>query len=587
MLEKPHKEDGPATHDNSTQIALAGETSPGVRRIEALTKHFTPFDRCLLLFSAFLVAYSYSLHFTLSNVYTPYATANFRHHSLLATVNVLQAVISAAAQPTAAKIADSFGRVELVLVSIVFYVGGTIVEASSNGVNSFAAGAVLYQIGHICIILAVYIIIADTTSLRSRLFCSYIPALPSIINTWVSGDVSSAVLSATTWRWGIGMWAIIYPVCAVPLLFSLWVAYRRAKKAAGPADHKGPYQLLGASRFFTTLFWQLDVIGVVLLITVFALILVPFTIASGEPAQWKTTRIITPLIIGVLSFPIWVYWESRCKHPMIPFSLLKDRTVWGAFGIAVIFEATWYLQSSFLYTFLVVVVNESIKSATRIATVYTFCCVITGSIIGVVVFRVRRLKLLIIFGTTLYLAAFGILIYVRGSISLSTPFRVIASQAFLGIAGGMFIYPTQVNVQAATKHEHVAVITSLFFASNNIGGALGNAIAGAIWNQVLPSRLAFNLGNATEALAVFTNPFTYATRYRPGTPQRNAIVVSYGYVQNLICIVGVCLCILQIAFACVIRNPKLGNQQSLPDAECNKEEPESEAKSPWYTRFFN
>jgi hypothetical protein len=39
-----------------------------------------------------------------------------------------------------------------------------------------------YQIGHICITLAVYIIIADTTSLRSRLFCSYIPALPSIVS---------------------------------------------------------------------------------------------------------------------------------------------------------------------------------------------------------------------------------------------------------------------------------------------------------------------------------------------------------------------------------------------------------------------
>lgn len=30
------------------------------------------------------------------------------------------------------------------------------------------------------------------------------------INTWVSGDVTEAVLEATTWNWGIGMWAIIY-----------------------------------------------------------------------------------------------------------------------------------------------------------------------------------------------------------------------------------------------------------------------------------------------------------------------------------------------------------------------------------------
>jgi SIT family siderophore-iron:H+ symporter-like MFS transporter len=132
------------------------------------------------------------------------------------------------------------------------------------------------------------------------------------------------------------------------------------------------------------------------------------------------------------------------------------------------------------------------------------------------------------------------------------------------------------------------VITSLFFASNNIGAALGNTIAGAIWNQVLPSQLAVNLGNTTEALAVFADPFTYATIYEPGTHQRDAIVVSYGYVQKLICIVGICLCIPQIAFACIIRNPKLGKEQSLPDAEeYDMEGPESEMKQPWYIRFFN
>jgi SIT family siderophore-iron:H+ symporter-like MFS transporter len=168
-------------------------------------------------------------------------------------------------------------------------------------------------------------------------------------------------------------------------------------------------------------------------------------------------------------------------------------------------------------------------------------------------------------------------------------------------------------MQAATKHERmalsppivpnfflihsiytnpasidVAVIISLCFAAEYIGGALGNTIASAIWNQVLPSQLAVNLGNTTEALAVFADPFSYAAIYRPGTPQRDAIAMSYGYVQKLMCIVGIGLCILQIAFACVIRNPVLGKEQSLPDAEeSNREGLELEMKPPWHTRFFN
>jgi SIT family siderophore-iron:H+ symporter-like MFS transporter len=114
-------------------------------------------------------------------------------------------------QPTAAKIADVFGRAELVLVSIVFYVIGTIVEATSHEVKGFSAGAVLYQVGYTMIILLVEVIIGDLTSLRSRLFFSFVPALPFVINTWVSGNITESVLANSTWQWGIGMFGIIYP----------------------------------------------------------------------------------------------------------------------------------------------------------------------------------------------------------------------------------------------------------------------------------------------------------------------------------------------------------------------------------------
>ena len=68
----------------------------------------------------------------------------------------------------------------------------------------------LQQIGYTSILLLVEVIIADITSLKTRLVFSYVPTLPFIINTWISGDVSEAVLSVASWRWGIGMWGIIF-----------------------------------------------------------------------------------------------------------------------------------------------------------------------------------------------------------------------------------------------------------------------------------------------------------------------------------------------------------------------------------------
>lgn len=462
------------------------------------------------------------------------------------------------------------GRVELILVSICFYVIGTIIEACSESVQTFAGGAVLYQIGYTCVILLVEVVIADITSLRSRLLFSYIPALPFIINTWVSGSVTSAVLGTMTWNWGIGMWALIYPVCALPLLITLYLVGRRARKSGSLEAYTSPYQLLGPRRLMVELFWQLDVIGIILLIAIFGLILAPFTLAGGQAAQWQTAHIIAPIVVGIICVPIWIVWESRVEHPIVPFHLLKDRAVWAALGMATMLNFAWYMQGDYLYTVLIVAFDESIQSATRITSLYSFASVITGGILGLIVLRVRRLKAFIVTGTILFLVAFGLLIRYRGSPSTSGHSGIIGAQVLLGIAGGLFPYPGQASIQAATRHEHVAVITGLYLSCYSLGSALGNTVSGAIWTQVLPARLNTNLarfGNATLGTAVYGDPFTFTAAYSVGTPQRDAVVDAYQSTQRLLCITGICLCVPLIIFSCLLRDPKLGNEQSLPEAE--------------------
>lgn len=115
------------------------------------------------------------------------------------------------------------------------------------------------------------------------------------------------------------MWCIIYPICALPLLFSLFWVSRKAKKTGALDNYRTPYQLLGGKRLAIALFWQLDVIGVILLIAVFGLILVPFAHAKGDSDVWASARIIAPLVVGLLCIPVWLLWERRAPHPMLPF----------------------------------------------------------------------------------------------------------------------------------------------------------------------------------------------------------------------------------------------------------------------------
>lgn len=63
----------------------------------------------------------------------------------------------------------------------------------------------------------------------------------------------------------------------------------------------------------------------------------------------------------------------------------------------------------------------------------SFASVLTGIFVGFAVFFVRRLKLFIIFGTLLFLAAFGTLIHFRGGTGGTSHSGIIGAQIFLGI----------------------------------------------------------------------------------------------------------------------------------------------------------
>jgi SIT family siderophore-iron:H+ symporter-like MFS transporter len=118
------------------------------------------------------------------------------------------------------------------------------------------------------------------------------------------------------------------------------------------------------------------------------------------------------------------------------------------------------------------------------------------------------------------MVAFGLLIHYRGGSGSNAHNGIIGAQVLLGIAGGFFPYPAQASIQAATKHEHVAVITGIYLACYNIGSALGNTVSGAIWTQIVPGELTARFGNATEAIEWYQSPLNLVALYPPGSKCR-------------------------------------------------------------------
>lgn len=229
-------------------------------------------------------------------------------------------------------------------------------------------------------------------------------------------------------------------------------------------------------------------IGLVFFLVGLGCLLIPLTVAGGVKSKWQEGNIIAPIVIGVIVLVIFVIWEARfAKNPFIPWYLMKDRGIWNALIISFLLNFISSIETSYLYAVLIVAVNESQKSATRITSLSSFVSVVAGVFYGLLVVKFKRLKRFIIFGISMWMVAFGILVHFRGS--LDSHAGIIGGLCLLGFGTTFFSYPITVSVQSCVTHENMAKVTSAFYTVYRVGacwccGSWCNLDSNFIWGFV-------------------------------------------------------------------------------------------------------
>ncbi|CAK7916685.1 siderophore iron transporter Arn1p [[Candida] anglica] len=557
--------------------------SIGVRKAEIMMEQYqNPALKIFLFVNVLLVSYVCGLDGTLRFTLQAYATASYGQHSLISTVGVISAVVTAASQPTYARLSDRFGRIELFTISIIFYALGTVIESQAYDVQRFAGGSVLYQLGYSGVMLMLQVIMSDFSNLNWRIFCSFVPLLPFVIITWVSGDVLDSMYPKYSWNFCIGMWAFIFPLSCIPLLGCLFhmriLAARTEEWKVVVEDERKAHPTKWSSwknNILVDLFWEVDVIGILFIVCILGFILVPFTLASGVSDKWKRASTIAPLVIGFVLIPFFIIWEKKFSHfPITPFALLKDRGVWSALIVGILYAWVWYMPNDFMNTVLMVAMNQSQKATIRITSLYFFVSVIVGPLVGLVIVKFRRTKGFIIFGVTCWAIALGLLVHFRGDNdglqSEKFVYGVIGSICLMGFSAGFFTYTTQVSISTCTNHEHMAVMLSLYSSSNNVGSAIGASVSGAVWTNLMYKEIFKQMQKAgiDTALATFAygSPIGlggFIETYTWASPERIPVVLAYAHVQKILCIVGLVLVFPLLLATFFLRDHKLESVQSL------------------------
>lgn len=369
-----------------------------------------------------------------------------------------------------------------------------------------------------------------------------------------------------TWRWGFGIFCVILPFVAIPMFTILKVNLARAKKA-GLLVEVPSGRTLGQSiwhyfREFDSEFISPDsrsililpVVGVFLFASSFTVFLLPFTLADTAPQGWKTPYIIAMIVVGFCGLVAFGFYETYfARAPFLDINLLANRTVIGACLLDMTYQISYYCWASYFTSFLQVVNNLTLAQAGYVSNTFD---VVSGLLLFFVGFAIRKtgyFKWLLCGAIPLYILGQGLMIYFRQpGVGIG---YIVMCQIFIAVGGSCFIICEQVAILAASDHQHIAAVMALLYVVGNIGGAIGNAICGAIWTNTFPVALARylpeeSIGDLDEIYSDLATQLSYEV----GSATRIAIQEAYGYAQKRMLIAGTVVIAFNLLWLLLIKN---------------------------------
>ncbi|KAJ3494588.1 hypothetical protein NLG97_g3980 [Lecanicillium saksenae] len=550
--------------DRRTSETSSVHVQDGVKRVEAITTVWSKNTMIVMFALLFLVSFVDTLLQSVQGALTPYVTSSFQAHSLLAVTESLAFIFGGVCTLAIAKVIDIWGRAEGFTVMIVLIIVGMVMKAACVNVEMYTAANTIYWVGHIGVQYVIQIMYADMTTLRNRLLLFGVLQLPTIAATFGGPKIADLFYTHSNFRWAFGAFCIIMPVFAAPVVIVFFLSKRKAQREGRFPERAKTRTYLESAKHYAI---EFDVVGMLLTIFGWSLLLLPFNLATKAPHGWRTGYIIAMIVLGVALLAAFVVWEKYfATVQYFPFKHLKDMSVLGAslvYGFMFISIFTW---DTYYYSYLMVVHDLSITNASYVLNSFSLISSIIGPLTGLLVRYYGYYKWPSVSMTPFAVLGTALLIHFRNPSSHVG--LLVMCQLFSGIYSGVWAATSQLSVMANVSHQETAVALALWGLFGSIGAAIGQAIAGGIWTNVLPQQLVKNLPDDLKPLAgeIFAD-ITKQLSYPMGSPGRDAIIASYGHVQRIFVIVGCCF--LPLAISCLFLWKNI-NVKSMQSAERRK-----------------
>lgn len=513
----------------------------------------------LLIVSLGLTMFAYALDQGITYQFNTIAASAYESHSSLGAVNTATAIIRAISKPFLGKLADITSRPTTYIVVLVVYIVGFVVAACSPSLAAYIVGASFTAFGKSGLDLLSDIIVGDLTPLEWRGFWGGMLSTPFLITTFANAQISKAFIP-DNWRWGLGMFAIIMPVCLLPAIITLYTMQHKAKKMgmvsmgdSGLARKQG-VEVKGVKHYMALAYSaaiEMDLIGLLLLGVSFSLILLWLDLAPEADNSWSNPSMIAMPVIGFVLLGVFIAYEALVASvPITPRRLLVNRGFLAALMVDVFNQMASSVRNNYYSSYIYVIKPWGNDTWTYFIAVTTLTLCFMSPIGGLIHRATHRYKTLMVIGALLKLIGYGVTVTGNTWGTTSTA-RLSVSQVLLGM-GAWTVIGARVGSQASVPHQDLATCISVLSLWSTMASSIGSTIAAVIWqNRMLGyMREECPAGTSEKVLeTIYGSIKTLKTKYDWEDPIRKGAILAYERTNGIIFTTAVVLAALPVIFS--------------------------------------
>jgi EmrB/QacA subfamily drug resistance transporter len=448
------------------------------------------------------------------------------HLSWVVTSYLLASTVST---PLWGKLGDLYGRKGFFQSAIVIFLIGSALSGLSQNLNELILFRAMQGLGAGGLIVGAQAIIGDIVPPRDRgRYTGLIGAVFAVSS--VAGPLLGGFFTDDlSWRW---VFYINLPIGAIALFVVAAVLHAKTTRIEHDIDY------LGAS------IMSASVVALILMLT-----------WGGSTYAWGSATIIALGVIAVLLLGVFVAVERRATEPIVPLHLFSNKVFRVAFATGAIVGFSMFGALTFLPLFLQIVHGASPTSSGLQLIPIMIALLITAIYSGRRISATGTYRRFPIVGTAMIATS----LYLLSHIGVSTPFwETSIFMLILGAGLGLTMQVLLIAAQNSVEYKELGVATSLATFSRSIGGSIGVAVFGTVFNN----RLAVNLVKhvPAEALAklhgtsVAANPA--AVKHLPG-PVRSGLQIAFSESLHVVFLAAVPFAFLAFLLALMLREVPL------------------------------